>query len=279
MNRSKITFLVYLILLPTWLLAQDLEKKLLTWLEQNDREKLIEKFDTIKDNYPNSALPLFLEAFIEYDARKAVSLYEQIVKKYPKTVYAESATFKLGQYYFMIGSYFTAQQWFGDLKDKYPKSDKVPEAAYLSAQCLVATDSYEKAEKEIRKLIKKYPHSEIKPVAEVELERIVAHQNREKDMGQMIEKTNESGSDDRVVKNNESHTIQIGAFTIRENASKQRDFFTNNGYAATIGLKNVKNELFYCVRLGNFSSRDQAEDFGENLKQKYGISYQVVKND
>ena len=131
----KVLFLSFIIIFlapPKWLSAQELEQRILSWLETNNREQLRERLENLKKTSSKSAAPLFLEALIETDAKRAVTLYKEIIKNYRASYYANAALLKLAKYDYMIGSYIVARQVADNMIEKYTKSKFVAEANYLS---------------------------------------------------------------------------------------------------------------------------------------------------
>jgi len=73
-------------------------------------------------------------------------------------------------------------------------------------------------------------------------------------------------------KNGEEWAIQIGAFSIRDNAEKLRQRFASEGYAVNVyeNLLDGKN-LLYLVWVGSFPNADEARPLIKEIKMKYNI--------
>ena len=65
-----------------------------------------------------------------------------------------------------------------------------------------------------------------------------------------------------------SYTIQVGAFTIKENAYRYRDELKKNYGVADVQDSWVKNIRYYRVRLGRFESLRQAQTSRDDYEQK-----------
>ncbi|MDZ7265607.1 MAG: tetratricopeptide repeat protein [candidate division KSB1 bacterium] len=253
--------------------AQELEDNLLQWIESNGLDKLKSYFEKISRKYPDSQITLFIEAYIEPDGERAVHLYEQLVRKYPQSKYADRALLKIAQYYYAVGSYVTARQYLDNLVDQFPGSSIIAEAKYLAACCLIAMNYSNSAETELKELIEKYPSSPFKALAQQELKQARSTpesgspKKDENVYDQLIEATQVQGR----------YAVQIGAFSDRDNAQKQKNQYVRLGYPATVTTKYVGDRLLYVVWLGDFETEIQARQFGEDFKSKNGVAYQVVR--
>jgi tetratricopeptide (TPR) repeat protein len=257
--------------------AQDFEDDLVSWLEKHSKEELKSRLETIKKKYPNSAVLIFLEAYVEEDGDRAVDLYKQLVEKFPGSKFTSNALFKLAQYYYAVGSYVSARQYVDNLVDQFPGSPLVPEAKFLAARCLIATGYYVAAEEELKDIIKKYSKSSCKNYAKAELTSL---NELEKQSINPPQSENVPTDFKQPIENfagNGKYTIQIGAYQDKNNALKQKDLYSQQGYLASVETKYVNNSLLYLVWIGDFETEDQAARFGEVFKNLHGISFHVVK--
>lgn len=257
--------------------AQDFEHDFLSWLEKHSKEELKNRLDTIKKKYPDSPVPLFIEAYIEENGDRAIELYKQVVEKYPNSKFTENALLKLAQYHYAIGSYVSARQYLENLVDQFSDSPLVPEAKYLAARCLIATGYYALAEEELKKLVKAHSKSSFKDHAKTELASL---DELAKQDNNLPRSPNAVANSDRPIETSggsEKYAIQIGAFQDKENASRQKELYSRQGYLAAIETKHVNNNLLYLVWLGEFETEEQAARFGEVFKNLHGVSFHVVK--
>ncbi len=266
-----------MVMIPGSMWAQELETDLLAWLEQHSKEELRNRLDAIKTKYPDSAVPLFLEAYLEENGDRAVVFYKRVIEQYPDSRFADPAFLKLAQYYFAIGSYATARQYVDDLTKQFPESPLIAEAKFLAARCSIATGYYVSAEEELKAIIKKYSNSPFKDHAKAELASLA---NLAKQDNNPLRSNNEIRNSNQRVENRGvagKYTIQIGAFQDKKNASKQQQLYSKQGYLTTIVTKHVNNDLLYLVWVGEFETEEQAARFGEVFKNLYGISFHVIK--
>jgi len=269
--------LVIVILISSSIWAQDIEPDLLSWLEKHGKAELKNRLDAIKKKYPNSAVPLFLEAYIEENGDRAVDLYKRLIEQYPDSRFADHALLKLAQYYYAIGSYVVASQYLDNLVNQFQDSALVPEAKYLAARCLIASGYYVSAEEELKEIIKKYSKSPFKDHAKTELAILDSLAKQNATPPRFNGEITNSNQHFESNAGNRKYTIQIGAFQDKNNASRQQELYSQQGYLTKIETKSVDNTLLYLVWVGEFETEDQAARFGEVFKSLYGVSFHVVK--
>lgn len=125
----KILILSFLIA-PDFINAQEVDIiPYLKKIEQGKAEEIKTKLPELKQDYPNSSNILFLEGVLTENAQDAVSVYQKIIEKYPKSAYADAALYRIYSYYFALGLYNTADKNFEKLKKDYPESPYIKMAA------------------------------------------------------------------------------------------------------------------------------------------------------
>jgi tetratricopeptide (TPR) repeat protein len=271
-----IFFLLFL-LTSSSIKAQDFEKELISWIEKHSKEELKNRLDAIKKKYPNSTVPLFLEAYVEENGDRAIELYKQFVEKYPASKFTDNVLLKLGQYYYAIGSYAAARQYLDNMVDQFPNSPLVPEAKYLAARCLIATGYYVSAEQELKEIIKHYSKSPFKDHAREELASLDELAKQDNNPPRVHDQAANSDLPLESSRGNGKYTIQIGAFQDSNNASRQKEFYSRQGYLTSIETKTVSNNLLYLVWVGEFETEEQAARFGEVFKNLHGVSFHIVR--
>lgn len=273
--KRIIVFLI-LILTSAVVTAQDLEEKLLNWMEANSKEQLSARLVQIKKKYTNSPTPIFLEAFLENDGARSVSLYKSLTEKYPKSKLAENAMIKVGQYHFMTESYFSARKFFEKFIDKYPKSKFIPKAKYFSALCLLASDNPKKAEKALKKYVRQIKEEPYHSLAQKELD-ILTGQKEAGDISESYNLQPEPVQQKSTLSDNGKYTIQVGAFSSQANAIRLKELMQEDTFQITIVPKIINNRKLYLVWVGSFTSQSAARSNGKNISERYGIKFRVVK--
>jgi len=74
----------------------------------------------------------------------------------------------------------------------------------------------------------------------------------------------------------EEYTLQVGAFGSIENATALSDKLKKKFDQVTIIPVTLSDQVFYRVRIGSFSSKDDAEAFGESSLSSIGITYKAI---
>ena len=72
--------------------------------------------------------------------------------------------------------------------------------------------------------------------------------------------------------------VQAGAFRSRENAQQLMDKLRQNGLVGNVTVENWYNDGIHRVRLGPYSSRDEAERAAAAIRKSLGISTLVTTN-
>lgn len=120
--RSYIYILLVFTIIP--LRAQQ-DLNIITYLKQiesGDKESVVKILPELKKNNQNSSSLIFLEAIVTEDALKAVTLFNEVVTKYPDSKYADASVYRLSSYYFATGEFQKGSNYSKMLKKNYPSS-------------------------------------------------------------------------------------------------------------------------------------------------------------
>lgn len=91
-------------------------------IESGDKESVIKLLPDLKSKNQNNSSLIFLEAIITEDASKAVTLFNEVLTKYPESKYADASVYRLSSYYYASGDYQKAANYSNMLKKQYPNS-------------------------------------------------------------------------------------------------------------------------------------------------------------
>lgn len=155
---------------------------------------------------------------------------------------------------------------YQDLVNSYPKSAFADASLYRIYSYYFALGLYNTADKFLTRLKNDYPESPYIKMASL---------NKSNDEGE--QKLPVKSSDDDILGQNYKFTVQAGAFTNSINASKLNDEFKNAGMKSFIKEKNVGGTVFHVVYVGQFVSKDKAEDFLHLVNSQFNISGRVVE--
>lgn len=126
----KIIFLILLLVAVIPVKGQEINiVNYLKQIESGDREAVSQKLPELKSKNPNDPSVLFLEAILTEDGNKAVTLFENIASKYPKSKYADASVYRISSYYYAVNEQSKALSYFNRLKIDYPASPYIKLAA------------------------------------------------------------------------------------------------------------------------------------------------------
>ncbi len=101
-----ILLLVILIFQTSKLFAQEADiTPYLKEIENGGINSVIAALPKLNKDYPKSSSILFLDAVVTNDGQSAVDKYSYMVKKYPKSKYADAALYRIYSYYYAAGLY------------------------------------------------------------------------------------------------------------------------------------------------------------------------------
>ena len=96
---------------------------------------------------------------VEEDYTTAAALFTQFINRHPKDGLADNSVYWLGECHYSLGEFKKAISIFQDLEKKYTKSEKVPDAILKTGYSYLSLDDSNRAHHYLKKVIKKYPFS------------------------------------------------------------------------------------------------------------------------
>ena len=257
------TNLLFFLFCANHLFAQETQFDLNRTLKSDNPSEIKQKVSTFVDENKGTPLALYLEALTESNAQQAVDKYIELLTKFPGSLQAEEATFRVGQYYFSRGLYIAARKYFLGLAKKYPQSEYEDDSIYLSIACLMASRKYESVSAELQSFLAKHRRSPFAKLAKEDLKDLKSTTNI-----QIVK------AKPRDSKN--GFTLQIGAFSKINNALNFRNNFSKLGLSTEIREKKRNGVTIYTVTTGSFESRESAEKFGVKFQKRYSKPYRIV---
>lgn len=106
---------------------------------------------------------------LEEDYINAATLFRSFIKTHPEDSLADNAVYWLAECHYSMGEYKKAIAVFSDLEKMYPKSEKVPDAILKTGYSYIALDDANRANHYLKKVLKTYPFS---PAAEKAQEKL-----------------------------------------------------------------------------------------------------------
>ncbi|MDI6767534.1 MAG: SPOR domain-containing protein [Bacteroidota bacterium] len=147
---------------------------------------------------------------------------------------------------------------FSIIADSFPRSEWADDALARLFEYHFHVGTSTEAEASFQKLYSKYPSSPYITTGYIQQER--------------LEPKNYTFNEEKSQILGQEFAVQVGAFSIRENAEKLRAKFSADGYQADIyeNLLDGKN-LLYLVWIGSFKNPEHAHKTLLEIKAKYNI--------
>ncbi len=242
---SSVLILLFSIsLLCTRISAQEPNlNRLIESIEKGEIEKVkVLLFSLEKDN-PNSLTVKYLKALLTENGTEAAKLYREIVHSDEYSEIKDDAIYRLYQYYYSKGDYSESDKYARMLKDSFPNSEFVKA---LSKRVNYFSSSIDKMDDNQK-----------------------SSNEKDKNTGEI-----QSLSITQIEK--KSFSIQVGAFSSRENAMRFSSQFRE--YSVKIGEKEMDGKKLFVVLLGLYDSEEKAKSDIQIIKDKFKIEGIVVSN-
>ena len=214
--------------------------------------------------YPDDPGVMLLHGIVVDDPNKAIEIYEKIVKKFPDSPWADDAYWRIVQFYSLSHDTSRAAKELESFRKKYPYSE------YL----IVATDIYNTSSKIARK------NSETEDISSIENEdeKIVAPAKKttvKKDSEDTKKQSDSKKTSDEQKKQNDtkknnqsSYGLQVGLFSTIEAAKSELAKYSKQRIMAEIKEKTVEGQKMFAVVIGNYSTKESAEEARDKVKSK-----------
>jgi tetratricopeptide (TPR) repeat protein len=237
-------------------------------IERGEVADVRKTLPTLLKKYPNNPGLKYLSGLTLTDGDSALKIFKEIVNNHSKSKFAEGASSKIGQYLYSRGLYSQASQHFKKFIFDYPQSDEISRTMGLMIRSFDATGELDTAQIVVDQFFKKYT-------------KISLVKNELGYIPDFIKRINVS---DGVRKKEEGYSpkipgnwmVQVGAFGVRENAINLENKLKKNGYSASINQISSKKTLF-AVRVGPFVNRKNAKKRAVELKNNFGLDYQLIE--
>ena len=207
----------------------------------------------LKEQYPEDAGVVFLEATLTDNAKKALPLYIKIIDSYPKNEYADDAYCRIVQYYAIARDTVRARKELDNYRAKYPTSEFL----------LLASDV-------VRTAVGLKPA--VKPAEDKSAKAHIAS-----DKTATIKKT--EAKPDTTKKSSSSEPkrfgLQVGAYGTKEAAEKEKERFLKLRLKTAIEKKPINGAILFAVVIGNYSSEEKAKEARDEVKKKCGCDPQI----
>ncbi|MBN2356762.1 SPOR domain-containing protein, partial [candidate division KSB1 bacterium] len=164
-----------------------------------------------------------------------------------------------------------ARRYFAYLYHTYPQSKWADDAQYLTAQCYIVEGKLDSANRLLKQFVRVHPRSLFADLAVADLESDIW------DTEEPADPMPDKPVMPKPTTGKAYWAIQVGAFTVRENATNILKGLQEVGYHGEIVQKRVGNRLFHAVWIGQFKDRASAEAYAQRFVVKLTKEYQIVK--
>ncbi len=201
---------------------------------------------SLQQKYPNDPGVAYLDAFTTQEGSQAVKKYQIMADKYPKSIWADDALYRIYQYYYAVGLYKTADAKMEKLNKDYPNS------IYAKKEISVPQKLAETAPAVQESSMVKEPSVE---------------QKQEPALSQPSAVIAKGG-----------FAVQVGVYSLEPTAIQQSNIFSKTvGKQATVFQKQSNGRTVFAVAFEGFENEQSARLFGSELKSKFNMDWFLVK--
>ncbi len=235
---------------------------------------MLSSADTVKDNFREVT-----KSFLQGDYSAALKSSWRLREKFPYSQYAAEAKYLAGLSYLKLKRYKKAEEIFKNLSKSRHSKNKF----YLGwANSYYLQENWDKTVSVLGEALRRFPRTELKGIVYFKLGRC---KQKKGEWGvakyyftKLVQKfplSLEAKEAKRILEKGEFYfTVQIGAFTNRDNAQGVKYQLIQQGYPAYISVLEKEWQKFYRLRVGRFDLHAEAEAIKKNL-EKEGYSPKI----
>lgn len=224
------------------------------------------KHPALKISDVNRTLAEGREEFLSQKYREALEPFTSLVVGDVGSAAKSEAAYWAGFCYIKLGNYPKAEESFHLALEKLEQPYLVGPARAALADSLAAQGKFESAEREYARALKKYASYVDADVIRSRLanarrrHRFVPSKEAASAPGVSADKTTYEGT------GGGRYTLQLGAFKSRAEARKLVKRLEDRGFAPFIQLLERQGRQLFCVRVGNFSTKGDADATQKRIK-------------
>ena len=262
--RHKWLILIFFIFIQ--LVAQDVDKYL-SLVRAGRLGEVRNTLPGLLSKFPNDPGVLFLKALMTVDGESAIQQYRSLTENFPDSPYADDAAMKEGEYLYARGLYSQASVQLRSIPMNYPNSEHIQRAVDLMVKSYDATGELDSSRHYLPIFKQKYPDLDIGRYGITAMKKVVKTQP----------KVLIKGPVGRPIAGSGPWVVQVGAFKKYSNARRLKMNLNQNGYKVTMDEIMANRQRLYVVRVVRYVSREDANQVGIELKNKFGLDFRVLK--
>lgn len=159
-----------------------------------------------------------------------------------------------------------AVRLYQGIVDNYPKSEWADDALYRVYQFYYALGLYRTAELKMAQLRKEYPRSPYAATSVPPTQNLPEEQKPAPAGAPAVP----------AAAGDAPFALQVGAYSLRENAEKQKLFFEDAGEKVEVINRVRDNRSLFIVLVGRYRTADDARAAAEQIRTKHNIEARVV---
>jgi tetratricopeptide (TPR) repeat protein len=270
--------------------AQDHLDVLIQNVLHGSRDSAAIYLPTMEQRYPNNPSLMYLKGLLENNGEEAMVIFSKLYNIHPASEYGDDAVMKVAEYYYAAGMYVKAANWLKKMPIYYSRSVHIERAVKLFLNSLIVSGHKDTAVFYSRVFKRQFPSLDVDGKINDLLQDFEKSDQEKKSAKEFAPKF--STLDVAPVKimdetpivtidaNNASgfYSLQTGAYSVKENAESQKINLIIAGYSARINELYKSNRTLYAVRIGNYDSKEDARNIGDQIKAKLGINSVVITN-
>jgi len=252
-------------------------------LQEGNVETVRQQIPELESRYPDSPDILYLRALTTQEGDSARAQFQALVKRYPKSQWADDAAMKIGEYLYARGLYTQAARQCRLIPEGFPQSDHLQQALDLMVYSYRATGEEDSARVYLRRFMRKYPQLEYEQYGFEDLgtpETVRLVKIDEKTAAQKLAATQSKRSKTTPEKRPEAvvahWVVQVGAFGKFKNARRVREMLQQGGYTVEINQVASNGRRLHAVRVGPYQTKVEATRIGKEIRRKFGLEYRVL---
>lgn len=270
--------------------AQDHLDALIQNVLHGSRDSAAVYLPTMEQRYPNNPSLMYLKGLLEDNGEEAMVIFSKLYNTHPSSEYGDDAVMKVAEYYYAAGMYVKAANWLKKMPIYYSRSEHIERAVKLFLNSLIVSGHKDTAVFYSRVFKRQFPALDVDGKIN-DLLRDFQKSNQEKKSAkelapkfstlkvtpvEIMDKTPIATID----VNNASgiYSLQMGAYSVMENAESQKINLIIEGFSARIDKLYKNNRTLYAVRIGHYDSKKDAQKVGAQIKAQLGISTIVITN-
>tara|TARA_B100000945_G_C20372994_1_gene593111 strand:+ start:228 stop:1076 length:849 start_codon:yes stop_codon:yes gene_type:complete len=276
----------FLILFISYLVPQENIKELIDNVLSGDIEDAKINLPILSENYPNNPNVMFLTALLETNGDSAMKVFKEIYNLHPTSDYGDDAVMKVSEYYYAAGLYIQASQWLQKMPRYYARSENIERALKLYLNSLIVSGHKDTAVFYAQVFQRQFPKLGIDgKINELIMEFDKSEKQSEKDVFKDNAIEDKSGiqvviekikKPEKIIDN--KFSIQTGAFSIKENAEKQKEILRLYGYTSSVKQIDKGDRVLWGVRVGYYENRSEAEKIASKIKLDLDLPTMIILN-